>query len=118
MTFSRQTLFFWLAIGWTVAIFVACSWPGNGVPNLSNNDKWGHAFVFFVFGIFWVWSGRKPGWVIGTGIAYGMLIEIWQGVMPLGRSFDWYDGLADAVGVLIGVGLVLLSGSTRCRPRL
>jgi VanZ family protein len=108
MTFSRQTLFYWLAIGWTVAIFVACSWPSNAIHNdLSNNDKWGHALMFLIFAVLWVWSGRKPGFVLLVGIAYGMLTEIWQGVTPFGRTFDWYDGLADAVGVVLGVGLVV-----------
>jgi VanZ family protein len=108
MSIPRQSLFFWLALGWSIAIFIACSVPQNGVPSLSNSDKVQHAAVFLVFGVLWMWSGRKPGWVIGVGSGFGMLIEIWQGVMPLGRSFDWYDGLADAVGVLLGVGLVLL----------
>jgi VanZ family protein len=113
MNLTRQNVIYWLAIGWTIAIFVACSWPSSGMPNMSNTDKWGHAGVFAIFGILWVWSGRKPGWVIGIGIVYGMLIEIWQGVMPLGRSFDWYDGLADAVGVLLGVGLAIVSRRLR-----
>ncbi len=106
---ARQPLFSWLAIGWTLAIFVACSWPSNTIPNsVSTNDKWGHALMFLIFAVLWIWSGRKPAQVIWAGIAYGMLTEIWQGVTPFGRSFDWYDGLADAIGVLLGVGLVVL----------
>lgn len=107
---SRQTLFYWLAIGWTVAIFVACSWPSDTMPaNVSTNDKWGHALMFLIFSALWVWSGRKPGFVLLAGIAYGMLTEIWQGVTPFGRSFDWYDGLADAIGAVLGVGLAMLA---------
>jgi len=110
MTIPRQSVFFWLAIGWTVAVFVACSWPSSGIPNsLSNNDKWGHVAIFLIFGALWLWAGGKPAQVIWAGIAYGMMIEIWQGIMPIGRSFDWYDGLADAVGVILGVGLALLA---------
>lgn len=109
MTISRQSLIFWLALGWSIAIFIACSLPHSGTPTFTTNDKWQHAAVFLIFGVLWMWSGRKPIRVIVAGIAFGMLIEIWQGVMPmLGRTFDWYDGLADAIGVLLGVGLVLL----------
>jgi VanZ family protein len=104
MTFSRQKLLFWAAIGWTVAIFIACSLPNKGLPDLSSNrDKWSHLAVFAVFGALWVWAGRKVGWVIAVGVAYGILIEIWQGIMPLGRSCDLFDALADGVGVVLGV---------------
>ncbi|TAE30847.1 MAG: VanZ family protein [Cytophagales bacterium] len=105
----NRTLFLWLAIGWTVAMFVACSWPGKDAPNLSNNDKWGHALMFAIFAVLWMLTKRKTAvWVLGVGIAYGLFTEVWQGVMPIGRSFDWYDLLADAVGVVIGVGVASL----------
>ncbi|KAB7732679.1 VanZ family protein [Rudanella paleaurantiibacter] len=115
MTIAGRSLQYWLAVGWTIAIFVACSLPGNGKVNLTNSDKWNHAGVFFVFGILWVNLGRRPGLVILAGIAYGMLIEVWQGIMPIGRTFDWYDGLADAVGVVVGVGVALLAERLRNR---
>jgi VanZ family protein len=115
MTIAGRSIPFWLALGWTIAIFIACSWPGDGMPNMANTDKWSHTGVFFVFGILWIWTGRKPSWVIAAGIAYGMLIEVWQGVMPIGRSFDWYDGLADGIGVIAGVLVAVALG--RLLPR-
>ena len=50
-------------------------------------------------------AGRSVKWVLLAGITYGLLIEIWQGVMPINRSFDLYDALADTVGTIIGIGL-------------
>ena len=38
-------------------------------------------------------------------IFYGLLIEILQHILPLGRSFDWYDWVFDIIGVLIGFAI-------------
>jgi len=68
-------------------------------------DKVQHICIFIAFAWLWVRAGRSVWWVLVAGAVYGMGIEVFQGVMPIKRSFDWYDGLADVVGTLIGVGL-------------
>jgi len=106
---NRYRIMQLLALGWSLAIFIGCSLPGNGIPDLTNKDKWIHAGVFVGFGLLWRLSGRSAGWVITAGIAYGYLIEVYQGVMPfIHRSYDLYDALADAVGTVLGVGLAWL----------
>jgi VanZ family protein len=108
---NRTKLLYYAAIGWTVAIFIGCSIPGDGLPHaLTQSDKVMHLGIFLLFSILWRLAGYSSWRVIGAGIIYGMLIEVWQGVMPLNRSFDLYDALADTVGTLIGIGLVWLMG--------
>lgn len=102
-------LLYYAALGWTLAIFIGCSMPSNGLPDLTNSDKWLHGGIFLLFGLLWRLTGRSTGWVIGVGFAYGYLIEVYQGLMTfLMRSYDIYDALADAAGTVIGVGIALV----------
>lgn len=100
--------FWWLAVGWTIIIFIGCAWPGNGLPSQDNIDKFEHAGIFLLFALLWLKAGRSITWVLIVGAAYGMGIEIFQGVMPIGRSFDWFDALADVVGAGLGVLISLV----------
>ncbi len=99
----------WLAIGWSIIIFIGCAMPGNELPDMSHGtDKWVHFVGFAPIGLLWSLSGRTAVWTILFGAIFGMLIEIYQGVMPIGRSFDLFDALADTIGTLMGIGLFWL----------
>lgn len=107
MTLSPST-FRWLAISWTIILFIGCAIPGNEMPDLSHGrDKWIHLVGFAPFGLLWCFSGRRQSWVLVAGLVFGLLIEIYQGVMPIGRSFDLLDALADTVGTALGIGLFM-----------
>ena len=106
-TTNQPKLLYYAAIGWTVAIFIGCTIPGDGVPQaFTSRDKLTHIAIFLLFGLLWRWLGRSVWWVLLAGIGYGLLIEIWQGIMPINRSFDLYDALADTFGTSLGIGLV------------
>jgi VanZ family protein len=101
---NRATLLYYAAIGWTITMFIGCSLPGEELPDMSGGrDKWLHIIIFVGFGLLWRLTGRSAWWVIIAGTLYGILIEIWQALMPLGRSGDVYDAIGDTVGTLIGV---------------
>ena len=96
------------AIAWTVAIGVACSLPGSTIPDspVLGVDKWVHAGLFLGFGALWSLAAPGRAWaVLAAGLAYAVAIEVWQGALPIGRSPDPYDALADAVGLVAGLGL-------------
>jgi len=106
---NQSRLLVYAAIGWTVAIFIGCFLPSNGLPDLTNKDKWLHFAIFALFGFLWRIAGRSTWWVVGVGTAYGYGIEVIQGLATfLHRSYDLYDALADAIGTLLGVGLALI----------
>lgn len=103
---NQTKLLYYAALGWTVAIFIGCSIPGDGLPHaLTNRDKLMHVGIFLLFGYLWRRLGYGVWGVLLGGVAYGLLIEIWQGIMPINRSFDLYDLLADTVGTILGIGL-------------
>ncbi len=103
-------LLYYAALGWTIIMFIGCSIPGDGLSDtFTSQDKVLHIGIFGLFGYLWYWVGYRVWIVLVAGAVYGLLIEIWQGVMPINRSFDFYDILADAVGTVVGVGLAWLT---------
>lgn len=112
-----SSLFSWIknnsfpAITWTILILLACSWPGSNLPEapIVGFDKVVHVGLFAGFTFLWLFRYPKQQTrIIILGISYGVFIEIYQKYTPLNRSFDWWDILADSVGVLVGVLTVYL----------
>ena len=97
-----------LALAWALVIWVACSVPSPEAPvgflPLSF-DKWVHVGLFAVLGFLWARAVPGRTWqVLIGGIAFGVAIELWQGLPLVGRTPDAADALADAVGVVLGLG--------------
>jgi VanZ family protein len=104
-----------LATAWTVIILVICLTPRLLPPNTSGEvpiyvrlhfDKFIHIFLFYVYGFLWMRVGRSPyraAWVLAGGVALAILTEWLQALPQIGRSTDLLDGLADALGVVIGI---------------
>ena len=104
-----EQLMKWAAIGWTIAIIIGCAWPNEyPAPGITVNDKFIHAGIFCVWSFLWVTIYRFPARVFVIGVLYGFSIELYQLVMPINRSFEWLDLVADAVGVLAGIVVGLL----------
>lgn len=104
---TRAHLF---AILWTLFILAACTVPGSDLPkvNIVSFDKAAHFGVFALFG--WLWMvalggalARKIGRVLAGGLAYAVLTEIYQGILPFDRNPDPMDALANALGLLAAV---------------
>jgi VanZ family protein len=84
--------------------------PSSGVPHLRipHADKWVHGLLYFGFAVLWAFSAPAGGnrmlqMVVGAAIVLGWVIELLQGAIPsLGRSYDNYDLLADALGAAAG----------------
>jgi VanZ family protein len=100
----------WLAIAWTVIMFIGCLTPHDNVPDelLTWNDKFLHVAIFAGFAGLWSLSGLRPISILIGGLIAGALIEILQYLLPINRSADWFDLVADIVGTGIGIGLALV----------
>ncbi|MDH5378514.1 MAG: VanZ family protein [Gammaproteobacteria bacterium] len=99
----------WLAFGW---VWVALVWYVSLTPNPPDTsgvmwgDKWAH-FATYAFLLLWfaqVYKGKGLLFTVLTLVAMGVLIEFIQGYTGY-RSFDYYDMLANSIGV--GLGLLL-----------
>ena len=95
----------WLAIFWTLLILVACTWPGKDIPAapVVGFDKVVHTGLFIVWITLWLLVyPQKSRMLVGLGMAYGLGLEFYQQLLPFDRTFDWWDAVADAAGVIVG----------------
>jgi len=105
----------WWSLGWAMVLFIlyATLAPSRDVPDLHLWDKLEHATAFFGM-TFWFGGlvRRRRFWVLGLVMSvFGAAIEVAQGTMGLGRDMDIHDWIADSIGVLLALGLLL------CVPR-
>lgn len=99
----------WLAIGWTIIMLIGCLTPHQEIPGplISWNDKALHMLIFAPFSLLWIRAGFRLNKVVMAGFLFGAFIEALQYALPINRSAEWVDVLADCVGTLIGAGLAL-----------
>jgi VanZ family protein len=96
------------ALLWTAAVLVVCVLPGEYVPDapIRVADKLVHVGLFAVFGLLWLHgSPARRGAVVAWGLAFAVAIEALQEALPIGRSGDVFDVVADALGLALAVGL-------------
>jgi len=111
----------WLAIGWLLVLIVLILslMPKPPQPlDFGGADKLEHVLAYFVL-MFWFaqiyHEARTRLWIAIGLIAMGIAIEILQPILA-SRYFEWWDMLADTIGVLLAWALsrarlsMLLSG--------
>lgn len=85
-------------------------------PRIPFFDKYVHAFLFGALTFVLIGDlskqqryAEKALWIaVVYSLIYGLVIEILQEDMHLGRAFEWLDFVADGAGVLVAVLLYLL----------
>ena len=97
-----------LALLWTAGLFAATLTPGEYVPAVPilSFDKVVHVALFFGFALVWLWlyPGRRRDVFLG-GAAVGIAIEVLQNALPIHRSGDVNDVIADAIGLVLALGV-------------
>ncbi len=96
------------AVLWTLGLLASCLVPGVYVPNVPilSVDKLVHIGLFLVFGLLWLalYPARR-GAVVVWGLGLAVAIEVLQQTLPIGRSGEVFDAVADALGLALAVGL-------------
>lgn len=96
----------WTWITWTVLMFIVCNLPASKLPKASfiGLDKIVHFILFAGWTSLLLRSFRPTvAFAILTGLAFGVLIELCQQLLPFNRTFDWWDVVADAAGIVAGL---------------
>lgn len=108
-----------LFVGYTCLVLVATLMPTaliksqgeSWIQSLSfkNGDKVIHFTLFFIFTtlFFYAISFKNKFHYIWIPILFGILIEIGQQTMGMGRTFDFFDILANSLGVLLAYYLIV-----------
>jgi VanZ family protein len=102
---------FWILGGVCLALVITylSLAPGDQLPEVRLWDKFEHVLAYVALAM---WFGgitvrRGHLWVALALIGYGVLIELLQGWMGLGRQAELYDLGADAAGIIAGLLLAL-----------
>lgn len=109
----------WLVLGW-ISVMLALMvnlMPGSTMHSVEVNDKLAHVFGYVLLTLWFCGIyPRTRYWVIALGfLGMGILVEILQGAMHMGRSADFNDVIADVIG--IGIGLSLAAAGLSQWPR-
>jgi len=114
---NRSHMAYLPAVILTVGIAILSLTESTHMPSVSLNDKLLHGAMYALLAVTWALPLRKLSTfnfhlstyiIIGT-TAYGALMEILQRFCTLTRSGEMADLLADFIGALIGVGIIMLS---------
>jgi VanZ family protein len=105
-----------LAILWTIFIASSCLLPAAAFRSFSFDtllelDKIIHFVLYAVFILLWALAIRDISMkqkitLLLIGVTYGILIEVLQSTMALGRSYDIGDIVSNTLGCIIGVILI------------
>ncbi len=109
---QKNKLFLVLFIILIIAITVLSLLPPKSGFELGKSDKINHFLAYAILSLnFGFFSSKIRSYFIGIPIliAYGLLMEFFQGFVP-GRDPSFYDALANSAGVFLGFFIFLLFG--------
>jgi VanZ like family len=116
MNQKKQWKYYVPAIIWFCVIFRLCTMSGIDLPHMGllEPDKFAHAGVHFILVSLTAWGAYKNGvspkkmgklfllFALGSAL-YGMSLEFIQDTFFPGRSFDWFDAVANSIGAFLGM---------------
>jgi VanZ family protein len=112
---SVRILFVVIYVGCVVALSLLPMQDLPQVPMFRGEDKLIHFTMYFGFSILFCWTLKtelnftRLFYVIMVTIGWGVLMEYMQLDMHMGRSFSWYDELANSIGVGFGILVYILA---------
>lgn len=102
------------AIAWSIVILILCLLPKSDLPDdswisIPHFDKLVHFGLFFVLYLTLRYAAPQS-WIgnILICVAYGCAIEIAQEIAENGRSAEWLDLMADAIGATFAAAFALI----------
>lgn len=114
----RQPVRFLLVIVYVSCVAALSLFPPDDLPHVevfSGFDKLVHFTMYFVFSILFCWAVKAESnylrlfYIVAVTAGWGILMEYMQLSMHNGRSFSWYDALANCVGITFGILTYILA---------
>ena len=83
-------------------VSIASLWPSQDLPSNLPWDKASHTIAYFLITLLGLSAyPQRHLRIIVAVFTYGVCIEILQEYLPLGRTGEWFDLLANGIGMLI-----------------
>lgn len=107
---NLRRMFLGLAVLFALIIVVKSLMPAMPTLSISNIDKAAHMFAYCALGAVTLPAfARVKPFIVWCGLCiFGASIEIIQGLLSTGRAFDFWDGVANALGALLAVASWML----------
>jgi len=108
---KHSSFFRVLAIIWFLIMLYLLLSPSNDLPKVPTfpfMDKLIHFSLYLIFTFLCLFSSsikksRNIPWIIIMAFAMCVITEFLQKIMPFGRSFDYYDMIANSCGIIVGL---------------
>jgi len=98
----------WAGLGWllVMGVIVGSLLPGPALPSVSMNDKLEHAGAYCLLMVWFagLYPRRLYLLVASVLLALGIGLDLLQGLTET-RSLEFFDIVADFVGIVIGLAL-------------
>jgi len=110
--------FIGLAIVFAAIILVKSLTPALPSLSIDNADKYLHVLAYLVLAAATLPTlPRVRPVLVVLGVAgFGAGVEVLQGMLSTGRSTDIYDGLANALGALLALGIWMVFSKIMAKP--
>ncbi|WP_380878750.1 hypothetical protein ACFB49_18440 [Sphingomonas sp. DBB INV C78] len=98
---------FWAAL---IFAYVAAILPQADVPRIAPSDKVEHMIAFFTLSLLagLAWRRTAPWRIAAALAAFGAAIEFTQAIPVLHRDASAADFAADALAIIVGLGIATL----------
>lgn len=104
--------YLWRVLGWLLLIAAAyvSLIPAKELPQIAVSDKIEHTVGYIALTLWFAGIYPRSRYLhIALGMfLFGLIIEYLQGAMHFGRSRDYHDLIANAVGIALGLGAAWL----------
>ncbi|XOD68724.1 MAG: hypothetical protein ACMUEM_06460 [Flavobacteriales bacterium AspAUS03] len=107
MVSKSAKLLGWIMVVGVLILYLSPSKVIATLPSFPHADKLVHLFNFFFLGFAFKlgYLGISYKKITFGLICFGLLLEILQGLLLIGRSFDWMDLAADVLGLTLVIPL-------------
>jgi VanZ family protein len=115
--------YLYIAIILTVGVAIGSLISLNNllIPTVQNSDKFIHTTAYFLISLSWLLTFKQKYKVLKTSsliffsiLLYGIIIEVLQKVITNYRQFDFFDILANLVGIIIAFILFFIVSKKKC----
>lgn len=110
---KRKSSFIYATILWAIVIMWLSLSPSSSIPKVKivkipHLDKYVHATMYFILTVLALSMRHFKGFVVNKYLLltyclfYGILMELLQNIMKMGRNLDYYDIFANLMGIILG----------------
>jgi VanZ family protein len=115
----RFLAMFWLGLTLTLSLISGTKASQLNIWDLVGIDKIGHLGFYMILSYLWSMAMRfhsSKQYVVLLVIIFGIIMEICQYSLMMGRAFEWLDVASNSLGAVIGFYLYVFTTNYKSTP--